>query len=88
MRISKAIFYAKNTTIKKIEKKILNKNGRTAVFIDASNIYHSQKHLGFQIDFKKLLNYFKKKQICHQFTFYTAYDPKHKNRNPFWIFLK
>ena len=54
---------------KKIEKKILNKNGRTAVFIDASNIYHSQKHLGFQIDFKKLLNYFKKKQICHQFTF-------------------
>jgi len=28
--------------------------GRVAVFIDASNIYFSQKTLGWKIDFKKL----------------------------------
>lgn len=33
--------------------------GKTAVFIDASNIYFSQKTLGWKIDFEKLLKYFK-----------------------------
>ncbi len=28
--------------------------GKTAVFVDASNIYFSQKSLGWKIDFKKL----------------------------------
>ena len=73
---------------KKIEKNILNKNGRTAVFIDASNIYHSQKHLGFQIDFKKLLNYFKKETNLSSIYFYTAYDTEHKKQKSFLDFLE
>ena len=31
--------------------------GKIAIFIDASNIYFSQKTLGWQIDFKKLKKY-------------------------------
>ena len=61
--------------------------GRTAVFIDASNIYHSQKHLGFQIDFKKLLGYFKKETVLSSIYFYTAYDPEHKKQKSFLDFL-
>ena len=34
--------------------------GKTAVFIDAANIYFSQQSLGWRVDFKKLLGYFRK----------------------------
>jgi len=61
--------------------------GKTAVFIDASNIYHSQKRLGFRIDFKKLLDYFKKETDLFSFYFYTAYDPEHKKQKLFLDFL-
>ena len=31
---------------------------RTAIFIDGSNIYHTMKHLGWKIDWKRLKNFF------------------------------
>ncbi|MCK6463038.1 MAG: NYN domain-containing protein [Candidatus Pacebacteria bacterium] len=73
---------------KKIEKITLNKNSRAAVFIDASNIYHSQKHLGFKIDFKKLLDYLKKETNLSRVYFYTAYDPEHEKQKSFLDFLE
>jgi len=33
--------------------------GKVSVFVDASNIYFSQKRLKWQIDFRKFLDYLK-----------------------------
>ena len=40
--------------------KKLKKTGKTAVFIDAANILYSQKTLGWEVDYKKLINCLKK----------------------------
>jgi uncharacterized LabA/DUF88 family protein len=40
--------------------KKIRKTGKTAVFIDAANILYSQKTLGWQVDYKKLINCLKK----------------------------
>lgn len=61
--------------------------GRTAVFIDASNIYFSQKTLGWQIDFKKLLNYFKTNSNLVRIAFYSAINPENARERKFHDFL-
>ena len=62
--------------------------GKTAVFIDASNIYFSQRELNWQVDFVRLMKYLKKEvKIWHVF-FYTAFDPNHKKQKKFIDFLK
>ncbi|MGB9706835.1 MAG: NYN domain-containing protein [Microgenomates group bacterium] len=38
----------------------IKKTGKTAVFIDAANILYSQKSLGWQVNYKKLINCLKK----------------------------
>jgi len=43
--------------------------GKTAVFIDAANIYFSQKTLGWRIDFKKLLDYFRKETNLYRIAY-------------------
>jgi uncharacterized LabA/DUF88 family protein len=40
--------------------KKLKRAGKTAVFIDAANILYSQQTLGWQVDYKKLINCLKK----------------------------
>jgi len=62
--------------------------GKIYVFIDASNIYHSQKELGWRIDFAKLLTYFKRKTDLGKIYFYTAYDPEHLKQRKFLDFLE
>lgn len=62
--------------------------GRAYVFIDASNIYHSFKKLGWKIDFLKLLNYLKKQMDFGRIYFYTAYDPEHLKQRRFLDFLE
>jgi len=52
--------------------------GKTAVFIDAANIYFSQKTLGWWIDFKKLLNYFKKETNLYRIAYYGALNPENE----------
>ena len=42
-----------------INKIIYRKSTKAAVFIDAANVIYSQRTLKWQIDFKKLMDYFK-----------------------------
>ncbi len=46
--------------------------GRTSVFVDASNIYHSENYLQFRIDFRKLKKYFSDRLKLIRIYFYTA----------------
>jgi len=62
--------------------------GRTAVFIDASNIYFSQKTLEWRIDFKKLLDYFKKEADLSRIAFYGALNPDNERERKFHDFLE
>jgi uncharacterized LabA/DUF88 family protein len=48
--------------------------GRVAVFVDASNIYHSQKTLNWRVDFKKLFDYFSRETTLVSCHFYTGID--------------
>lgn len=45
---------------------------RTALFIDGANLYSSTKALGFDIDFRKLLDYFAKQGQLVRCFYYTA----------------
>jgi len=62
--------------------------GKTAVFIDAANIYFSQKTLGWWIDFKKLLNYFKKETNLYRIAYYGALNPENIKERKFQDFLE
>ncbi len=62
--------------------------GKTAVFIDASNIYFSQRTLKWQVDFVRLLGYLKEETDLWRAFFYTAYDPSHKKQRQFLDFLE
>lgn len=56
--------------------------GRIAVFIDASNIFYSQKTLGWRIDYQKLRDYFKKECNLSGLYFYTGkIGEDHKQEN-------
>jgi len=62
--------------------------GKTIVLIDASNIYHSQKRLGWRIDFRKMFEYFKQSCELHHCYFYTAHDPDAREQRRFLDFLE
>src|SRR3989338_1269047 len=61
--------------------------GRTAVFVDAANIYFSQKTLGWRIDFKKLLDYVKGETNLFRMSFYGAINPDNAKERKFHDFL-
>ena len=62
--------------------------GKTAVFIDASNIYFSERTLGWRIDFKKLLNYFKNNTDLGRISFYGTLNPDNERERKFHDFLE
>ncbi len=62
--------------------------GKTAIFIDASNIYFSQKTLGWRVDFKKLLEYFKQNSNLYRIAFYGALNPDNERERRFHDFLE
>ena len=49
-----------------------NTNSRIAVFIDGANLHSTAKTLGFDIDFKSLLNEFRSRGILVRALYYTA----------------
>jgi len=61
--------------------------GKVFIFIDASNIFHDQKSLKWNIDFKKLLEYFKDETDLGRIFYYTAFDPEYKKQKKFLDFL-
>ncbi|MBU1102572.1 NYN domain-containing protein [Patescibacteria group bacterium] len=62
--------------------------GRVSIFIDASNIYHSQKRLKWQIDFRKFLGYLKKEVNLQEIYYYTARDLSFAKQTKFLNFLE
>jgi uncharacterized LabA/DUF88 family protein len=47
-------------------------NERIALFIDGANLYATAKALGFDIDYKRLLGFFRQKGILVRASYYTA----------------
>lgn len=62
--------------------------GKTAVFIDSANIYFFQKTMGWRIDFKKLLDYFRKNTDLFRIAFYGAINPENEKERKFHDFLE
>ena len=62
--------------------------GKTVVFIDASNIYHSQKQLGWNIDLRKLYQTLHAELNCFRLFYYLAYDPENIGQKKFIDFLE
>lgn len=62
--------------------------GPVAVFIDAANILYSQKTLGWQIDYKKLAQYFKENFNLVFLGFYYGTVKDHAGQDRFFAMLK
>ncbi len=62
--------------------------GRVAVYIDASNIYYSQKRLKWRIDYRRLLDYLRRETNLVGISFYTAKDPGSEAQRKFLDFLE
>ena len=63
-------------------------NGKIAIFIDASNIFYSQKTLGWRVDYKKLKNYFAKEGKIYGLFFYTGFVGKATKQTKFLKHLR
>ncbi len=50
----------------------LHQHERTAIFLDGSNLYATAKALGFDIDYKRLLAYFRERTRLIRAIYYTA----------------
>ena len=50
----------------------LNKNERTALFIDGANLYATTKTIGLEIDYKRLLKFFESETRFIRALYYTA----------------
>ncbi len=61
---------------------------RVSVFIDASNIYYSQKKLKWQIDFSRFLEYLKNETNLQEIYYYTARDFHFAKQTKFISFLE
>lgn len=62
--------------------------GRVYVFIDAANIFYSQRTLKWKISYEKLKKYFEKECNVGKIFIYTANDPKRLNQEKFIRMLK
>ncbi len=65
-------------------------NGRVDVFIDAANIFYTQKTIGWRIGYEKLKKYFQdecEKNLGKMFV-YTAYDPDRPEQKKFLDMLE
>jgi|YelNatPaOPRAMG01_1025707.scaffolds.fasta_scaffold00806_30 uncharacterized LabA/DUF88 family protein len=57
--------------------------GRRALFIDGNNLYFVQRKLKWNIDFEKLLNYFKGDGDFYNAFYYSGYDANDQNQENF-----
>lgn len=63
--------------------RILKITGKTALFIDAANMFYSQKTIGFRVDYKKLYKYLEKTFNVKFAYYYTGFDPNNKKQVKF-----
>lgn len=72
-----------------IARKILyRQQTKATVFIDAANVIYSQRTLGWQIDFKKLMDYFEKNYKLDTVYFYFAFIKNDVRQQKFFSKLK
>lgn len=71
-----------------INRIIYRKSTKAAVFIDAANVIYSQRTLKWQIDFKKLMDYFKTNYQLDNVYFYFAYLKDNKKQQGFFKKLR
>lgn len=71
-----------------INKIIYRKSTKAAVFIDAANVIYSQRTLKWQIDFKKLMDYFRTNYQLDNTYFYFAYLKDDKKQQDFFNKLR
>lgn len=62
--------------------------GKVYVFIDAANIFYSQKTLKWRISYAKLMEYFKKECDLGKCFVYTAFNDKNEGQRRFIKMLK
>ncbi|MEA3398163.1 MAG: NYN domain-containing protein [Patescibacteria group bacterium] len=62
--------------------------GRVSIFIDASNVYYSQKRLKWRLDFGKLINFFEDQTDLCGIYYYTGRDKKSEKQTKFIKFLE
>lgn len=61
---------------------------RIAIFIDAANIFYSQRTLGWRVDYKKFLTYWRKQGNLKEAYFYSAVISTRKEQLKFFNALK
>lgn len=71
-----------------IRKILYRKNTKASVFIDAANVIYSQQTLNWQIDYKKLMDYFKINYKLSNVFFYFGNIKENKNQQKFFNKLK
>lgn len=71
-----------------LDRAIYRKSTKAAVFIDAANVIYSQRTLRWQIDFRKLINYFKSNYQLDNVYFYYAYLKDHQKQQGFFEKLR
>ena len=47
----------------RVERHLLKQTQKIAIFIDGANVYATVKSLGFEIDYKRLLNEFRSRGL-------------------------
>ena len=62
--------------------------GRTCVFVDAANIFYSQRTLGWRISYERLSEYFKKECAVVSLFVYTATDEDRQEQKKFIAMLE
>lgn len=62
--------------------------GKVYVFVDAANIFYTQKSLGWLISYEKLIRYFRKECKLKRIFVYTAFDPKRPQQKKFLDMLE
>ncbi len=71
-----------------VKRIIYRQSTKAAVFIDAANVIYSQRTLGWQIDFKKLMDYFKNNYQLDNVFFYFAYIKDDQKQQGFFDKLR
>ena len=56
----------------RVERHLLKQTQKIAIFIDGANVYATVKSLGFEIDYKRLLNEFRSRGLLLRSFYYTA----------------
>lgn len=74
--------------MKKVKLTFPRKNSRVSLFIDVSNIYYSQRSLGWKIDYSKVLNYFKNHTTLVSAFFYSGVVSKDDKQQKFFSKMK